>query len=92
MSIYVNQSYINIQLDTDVDLTGGTGAKIHYTKPGGETGYWNGTVNGENIEYEVQPGDIDESGIWLFQGEVTMPDGRLAKARTVRQKVLPEFG
>lgn len=91
MSIYINQSYINIQLDTDITLSGATDAKIHYTKPSGSTGYWTGTTSGENIEYEVQPGDLDEAGIWLFQGEVTMSDGRLAKARTVRQKVLPEF-
>lgn len=90
MSIYLNQSYITIQMDTDVDLSAATAAQINYTKPGGTTGSWTATTNGQNIEYEIQNGDLDESGVWLFQGEATI-DGRSAVTRTVRQAVLERF-
>lgn len=90
MSIYLNQSYITIQMDTDVDVSTATSSKINYTKPGGTTGSWTASVNGQNIEYEVQPGDLDETGVWLFQGEATI-GGRKAITRTVRQAVLELF-
>lgn len=91
MSIYINQSYIKIQLDTGIDLTGATNAKIHYTKPDGVTGYWTATVNGNFIEYLVQNGNLDQVGYWLWQGEAVMPDGRKAIARSIKQRVQAEF-
>lgn len=91
MSIYINQSFITIQLDTGISLAGASNAKIHYTKPDGVTGYWNATTSGNFIEYLVQNGNLDQIGYWIWQGEATMSDGRKAVARSVRQRVQAEF-
>ena len=67
-SIYKNQDYLTIYLDTNETLTGSTSLKILYQKPDGSTGEWTGEINSlTKIKYNVQPGDLDQAGEWKFQ-------------------------
>lgn len=67
MSIFKNQSLLKIVLETSTDLTAATNLKILYKKPSQKTGSFTGVANGQNIEYTVADGDIDEAGDWQFQ-------------------------
>lgn len=63
---FKGQSWFTIALDTTKDITGATFTRIRYEKPGFQTGYWEATPDGTVLEYEVQDGDIDQTGVWKF--------------------------
>jgi len=66
--VFNGQSVLSIQLDTKYSgLADATGTRILYQKPSGKKGYFNATVDGTKLVYNVQPDDIDESGTWQFQ-------------------------
>lgn len=73
MAIFKTQDLLDITLQTNVDLTGATVTDINYLKPGGDRGTWSGSAfDTTKIKYEVQPGDIDEFGLWKLQAEITI--------------------
>ena len=75
-SVYKNQSYLTIYLDTNVTLTTATTKEILYQKPDGTTGEWTGTIyDTTQIKYDVQDGDIDQAGEWKFQSYFVL-DGK----------------
>lgn len=84
MSVYKTQSYIDVRLDTAIDLTGATVTRVLYKKPSGEKGFWAATVDGQDLVYAVQVGDIDEAGIWSFQSYAEI-DGRVALGAIITQ-------
>ena len=65
-----------IRLTSSFDLSGATMARIYYTKPSGETGYWTATVYGTTaIQYTTtSEDDLDEAGQWNFQGYAALRD------------------
>jgi hypothetical protein len=88
--IYVNQSYVTIELDTEIDLSAGSAPKIKYKKPSGVTGEWTATVVSTRLTYELQDGDINQAGTWRLQGEITI-DSRKAVTDAVNLVVKKEF-
>jgi hypothetical protein len=73
---FVNQAAFIIRLDTKRDLTGVSVQQIKYRKPiSGTKGYWEATINGTVLEYDVQTGDIDETGTWQLETYIEI-DGR----------------
>jgi hypothetical protein len=61
-----------IQADTGESLSGGSGAVLHYRKPSGTTGSWSATIDGNKITYTTLASDLDEVGVWTFQGYVVL--------------------
>lgn len=68
--IFVGQSFFNIRLDTNRDTTGVIDQKIQYMKPDNTLGEWQGTLDGTEVVYEVQPGDIDMEGDWWIRAYI----------------------
>ena len=61
-----------IQADTGESLSGGSDAVLFYRKPSGEAGEWAATIDGTKITYATIAGDLDEAGVWSFQGHVVL--------------------
>ena len=70
MAIYKNQDLLTLTLETGVTVSGASSALVLYKKPSGTTGSWTGTTSGTKVLYDVQPGDLDESGVWKIQPKV----------------------
>lgn len=81
--IYNTQSYFSVRLATGLDLSTATVTRILYKKPNGTTGYWTATTDAETLVYAVEDGDIDQSGVWEFQGYVEV-GGRKGFGETVQ--------
>ncbi len=68
--IYVGQSALTIQLETDVDISAATVTRICYKKPSGTIGHWAASVVGDNndtLEYDVaEANQLDEAGNWTL--------------------------
>jgi hypothetical protein len=75
MSLFKDQTLLDIILDTKITLTGASTTDIHYKKPSGAEGNWVGVVdpaNAKNIKYAVTTGDIDETGPYKLQAVVVI--------------------
>jgi hypothetical protein len=72
MAVYVNQSYLTITIDTGISLGGASAPKINFRRPDGTRGSWTATIIGNILTYDLQPGDLNKSGIWKLQGEFTI--------------------
>ena len=72
MAIFKNQDLLTLTLQTGIDVSSASAAVVLYKKPSGTTGSWTATVSGNNVIYDVQPGDLDESGSWSIQPKVTI--------------------
>ena len=59
-----------LKLNTGTDLTGTT-VRIRYIKPDGTTGTFSGSISGEQVTHKFTTSDIDQTGTWFFQAEVT---------------------
>ncbi len=69
--IFVEQSLLELTAPTGLgDLNTATTTQILYRKPSGDQGAWTATVDGMNLIYDLQNGDIDEIGRWQFQAYV----------------------
>ena len=72
-SIFKNQDYLTIRLDTNVDISSATSREILYQKPDGSTGEWDAVLYGTTqMEYLVEPGDLDQAGEWQFQSKFVL--------------------
>lgn len=73
MSLFKTQSLFTIVAKTGyADLASAEVTRILYKKPGGTTGYWQASVSGESLIYQVQNGDIDVKGRWSFQAYIEL--------------------
>lgn len=71
MSIFRTQSLFSVVAKTYYDdLASAEVTRILYKKPGGTEGYWEATVSGTDLVYNVQNGDIDVVGQWTFQAYI----------------------
>ena len=65
-AVYKDQTLLTLRFDTLQDLSTATFPEILWIKPGGTKGLWSGTIDGTEITYDVQDGDIIP-GKWTFQ-------------------------
>lgn len=73
MSIFTNQGYLSITLDTGITITGATVKRILYTKPDGTSGYFTASASGTTaLTYQFGNDDLDIAGRWRFQTFVTI--------------------
>ena len=65
--IYVNQTALELRMDTNIDLSTMASAVIKYEKPDESTGEWSATAGGSGILIKnFEAGEIDQSGLWKF--------------------------
>ena len=82
-----------IKIHTGQDVSG-YDLWILYIKPSGEKGKWPAHPDPEKvntINYTCQPDDLDEKGIWVFQGQLTLDEEHYTSdivAAKVRHNVL----
>lgn len=92
--IFLKQTALTITLDTGIDLTDATAAKIKYKKPNGKTGEWTAQIDSPatsgTISYAVQAGDLDMKGDWKFWSHITFSDATVAPGEAVVQRVYAE--
>ena len=84
--VYNGQDALKIRLTCSQDITGATVKKIKYKKPDGTEGSWDATVEDEAngiIYYNIQNGDINETGNWTFWAFITFSDGRSAPGEPI---------
>lgn len=90
--IYKNQSSLEIELTTSVDLTSATPV-IKYIKPSGLTGQWTATIVTAAtgvIKYDILSTEIDEVGSWRLWAYATFSDARSAPGEAVIMNVYNE--
>lgn len=76
MSLFRTETLKPIILETEFDdLATADMTRILYQKPGGTEGYWQASVQGKNLIYEPDEGDIDILGWWSFQAYVEFGTG-----------------
>lgn len=76
MSVFIDQSYLTLVATTNIDMSAATVTKILYVKPDKtSTGSWDAIVRNKSLVYNIQDGDIDQSGMWQFQAYVEI-DGK----------------
>jgi len=90
--IYKNQSSLQIELTTGVNVTSAT-CKIKYIKPTGVTGEWAATIvtaiTGV-IKYDLTGTELSETGMWKIWAFVTFSDSRIAPGEVVFMNVYNE--
>lgn len=86
MSVFVNQGYLTISLDTGISLASASSPRIYYTKPDGTDGYWSGSISGTAIQKTLDNDDLDQPGIWAFQAYCTI-GGLAAWGEIVKERV-----
>lgn len=68
MSIFQGQGYLDIILDTGIDLSGASIVKVLFKKPDGTLGEWTGEVYEDTkVKYEFADEDLDMEGSWRFE-------------------------
>lgn len=67
--IFTNQSYLEIEIDTKIDLSAATVTKILYQKPDRTTGSWDASVrNSKYLYYTFTINDtLNQEGDWLIE-------------------------
>ena len=69
--VFKNQSLLRITAETGYnDLASTDVHRILYTKPDGSSGFFEGTISGTKLIYNLVAGDIDQEGYWNFQAYV----------------------
>lgn len=72
--VFVGDVGTEILLDTGVDISAATVAKIKVKKPTGAALDWTATISGtRSVRYVIQTGDLDVAGRWKLQAYVEMP-------------------
>lgn len=61
-----------VTIDMKTDISAATGKKIFYKKPDGTNGEWTGTVSGTSLTYNAVSGEIDQPGLWQFEGRANV--------------------
>lgn len=68
--IYYTGTRIEINLDTDLDLSTADEVAVFYTKPNKDSGRWTGTAALDVVSYTTAITDITIPGDWKFQATV----------------------
>lgn len=56
------------------DISAATVTQINIKKPGGSEIDWTASIYGTNyLQYTIQDGDLDESGVYKVQAALTLP-------------------
>ncbi|MDC7225218.1 MAG: hypothetical protein PQJ61_00475 [Spirochaetales bacterium] len=79
MGLFKNHSSLSFPVLTYTELSGADVCLLKYRKPSGIEGSFPLTVEDELqgiLRYNVQNGDLDESGWWCFWAHITFIDGR----------------
>lgn len=78
--IYVNQTALQIQLDTHIDLTTLATPKIKYTNPAGTSNEWPAVLVGPAIDGVIGTANPPTlvNGLWTCWAHLTFADGRTA--------------
>lgn len=92
--IFVNQSKLRLQLNTEVSLQSGDVPTIRYCKPDSTTieefdAQILNAVDG-SIYYDFADGELDTAGIWTFWAYVVFDDARSAPGEVVKIQVYEE--
>lgn len=87
MPIHVDQDFMSLVIDMQLDMTSATNLKIHYERPNGTKGEFTPVTvtDTTKLSYAFQPGDPVEAGVWYFSGY-----GELGGKKT-RGKRVPEL-
>jgi hypothetical protein len=73
MSIFVNQGYYLLTLETGIDISAASTKQIKYKKPDGTTGNWTATLQGTTqLKYQMDNDDLNIAGMWTFQAYVVI--------------------
>jgi len=86
--IFVDQTFLRISLDTNVDCSDAQELRIYYRKPDGTIGYLPATVLSPTVDtiYADLDSDstlLDTRGGWKFWSWGKFSDGRTARGETV---------
>ncbi|TVM02601.1 MAG: hypothetical protein CV087_09375 [Candidatus Brocadia sp. WS118] len=73
-----------MKLDPETSLSGATSPKVNYKKPDGTIGSWTGTINNEQIQYQLENGDINTPGDWTFWPTWIDSNSRNKKGRAMK--------
>ncbi len=73
MSIFIDQGYATITLDTGIDISAASVKRILYKDPRGTTGYFEATVvSTTKLQYQATNTSFAYSGEWRFQAYVEL--------------------
>jgi hypothetical protein len=84
--IFKNQTKLRIRLTLGVSVLNASRTQIQYRKPSGPVGAWTAVVESISngvIYYDLEEGDLDETGIWMFWGYVIFASGGNAKGEPI---------
>ncbi|TVM01916.1 MAG: hypothetical protein CV087_10225 [Candidatus Brocadia sp. WS118] len=73
-----------MKLDPETSLSGATSPKVNYKKPDGTIGSWTGTISNDQIQYQLENGDIDIPGDWTFWPTWVDSNSRNKKGRAMK--------
>lgn len=65
--MHVGEYGIELRIDIGETVDGATDVKIFYITPSGNIGYWDATLEGNEVVYTTKDGDINEAGNWILQ-------------------------
>ncbi len=69
--LFKEQSLLELSAPTGLgDLNTASVTEILYRKPSGAKGSFDAQVDGMSLTYNLQNGDIDEAGKWMFMAYV----------------------
>lgn len=69
--LFINDSMLQLKLDTGISLVGATSMKILYVDPEGVEGEFTvSSTDGTKLVYNVAEGDITVPGKWRMQAKV----------------------
>lgn len=94
--VFVEQTYLRIQLTAGVNVADALTTEIYYKKPGGTIGSVPATVSNPIIGvmyYDLVPDSsggtdfLDEVGEWKFWTWVEFADGRTARGETYTEEI-----
>lgn len=88
--VYVGQTDLTIQLETEKDLSGTTSAKVRYKGPGIQLGDLTATVLNPSkgiIQHVVNTNVFNEAGIWILWAVTTNAGGLVSIGEPVQMIV-----
>ncbi len=88
---YVGDIGTEILLDTKVDLTGGTDAKIKVKKPDGNAVEWDASIKDTTrLSHVAEADELDQAGTYLFQASITLGSWK-GRGETAYMRVYEQF-
>jgi hypothetical protein len=87
MSVFKNQGYFVLTLNTGINISTATVTRINYKKPNGVTGYFEATISETTkLIYQLTNDDLDIAGLWQLQAYVEI-GGLKAYGEIVYQEI-----